>query len=89
MYVLPVQSCHCDGRRNPMQCKALARRMGVSVHALIAILLCILTILGMSFSLLFSFTFHLILVTFLIFHCTCWLLHHKCLLITFVKPFLF
>ncbi|XP_028325233.1 cadherin-5 [Gouania willdenowi] len=42
---LAIKSCRCDGRRIPTQCKAGARRMGVSVHALIAILLCILTIL--------------------------------------------
>ncbi|KAL6102209.1 cdh5 [Pungitius sinensis] len=42
---LAIKSCRCDGRRVPTQCKAGARRMGVSVHALIAILLCILTIL--------------------------------------------
>lgn len=41
-----LQSCRCDARRIPTQCKAGARRMGVSVHALISILLCILTILG-------------------------------------------
>lgn len=42
---LTIKSCRCDARRIPTQCKAGARRMGVSVHALIAILLCILTIL--------------------------------------------
>ncbi|XP_035518944.1 cadherin-5 [Morone saxatilis] len=42
---LAIKSCRCDARRSPTQCKAGARRMGVSVHALIAILLCILTIL--------------------------------------------
>lgn len=42
---LPIKSCRCDARRIPTYCKAGARRMGVSVHALIAILLCILTIL--------------------------------------------
>ncbi|XP_054874408.1 cadherin-5 [Amphiprion ocellaris] len=42
---LAIKSCRCDARRIPVQCKAGARRMGVSVHALIAILLCILTIL--------------------------------------------
>ncbi|XP_034040645.1 cadherin-5 [Thalassophryne amazonica] len=42
---LTVKACRCDGRRIPTQCKTGARRMGVSVHALIAILLCILTIL--------------------------------------------
>ncbi|XP_070697470.1 cadherin-5 [Pempheris klunzingeri] len=42
---LAIKSCRCDARRIPTQCKASARRMGVSVHALIAILLCILTIL--------------------------------------------
>uniref|UniRef100_A0A8C9ZA30 Cadherin-5 n=1 Tax=Sander lucioperca TaxID=283035 RepID=A0A8C9ZA30_SANLU len=42
---LAIKVCVCDARRIPTQCKAGARRMGVSVHALIAILLCILTIL--------------------------------------------
>ncbi|XP_068184451.1 cadherin-5 [Antennarius striatus] len=42
---LAIKSCRCDNRRIATQCKAGARRMGVSVHALIAILLCILTIL--------------------------------------------
>lgn len=42
---LAIKSCRCDARRISTQCKAGARRMGVSVHALIAILLCILTIL--------------------------------------------
>uniref|UniRef100_A0A7N8YLK3 Cadherin-5 n=1 Tax=Mastacembelus armatus TaxID=205130 RepID=A0A7N8YLK3_9TELE len=42
---LPFFSCRCDARRIIKKCKADARRMGVSVHALIAILLCILTIL--------------------------------------------
>lgn len=42
---LVIKSCRCDARRIPTHCKAGARRMGVSVHALIAILLCILTIL--------------------------------------------
>ncbi|XP_030297998.1 cadherin-5 [Sparus aurata] len=42
---LAIKSCQCDARRIPTRCKAGARRMGVSVHALIAILLCILTIL--------------------------------------------
>ncbi|XP_041866187.1 cadherin-5 [Melanotaenia boesemani] len=42
---LAIKSCQCDARRTPTHCKAGARRMGVSVHALIAILLCILTIL--------------------------------------------
>nr|XP_046257264.1 cadherin-5 [Scatophagus argus] len=42
---LAIKSCRCDVRRIPTHCKAGARRMGVSVHALIAILLCILTIL--------------------------------------------
>lgn len=40
-----IKACRCDHRRVPTQCKAAALRMGVSVHALIAILLCILTIL--------------------------------------------
>ncbi|XP_029926702.1 cadherin-5 [Myripristis murdjan] len=42
---LHIKVCRCDARRVHTQCKAAARRMGVSVHALIAILLCILTIL--------------------------------------------
>uniref|UniRef100_UPI003AAEB9F5 cadherin-5 n=1 Tax=Centroberyx gerrardi TaxID=166262 RepID=UPI003AAEB9F5 len=42
---LPIKVCRCDARRVHTQCKAAALRMGVSVHALIAILLCILTIL--------------------------------------------
>ncbi|XP_068597556.1 cadherin-5 [Brachionichthys hirsutus] len=42
---LAIKSCRCDARRIATQCKAGARRMGMSVHALIAILLCILTIL--------------------------------------------
>ncbi|KAM9727869.1 cadherin-5 [Menidia menidia] len=42
---LAIKSCRCDARRVPIQCKAGARRTGVSVHALVAILLCILTIL--------------------------------------------
>lgn len=42
---LAIKSCRCDSGRIPTECKAGARRMGVSVHALIAILLCILTIL--------------------------------------------
>lgn len=40
-----IKACRCDHRRVPTQCKAAPLRMGVSVHALIAILLCILTIL--------------------------------------------
>lgn len=40
-----IKACRCDHRRIPTQCKAGTQRMGVSVHALIAILLCILTIL--------------------------------------------
>ncbi|XP_053189581.1 cadherin-5 [Scomber japonicus] len=40
-----IKVCQCDGQRNDLVCKALARGMGVSAHALIAILLCILTIL--------------------------------------------
>ncbi|XP_040905098.1 cadherin-5 [Toxotes jaculatrix] len=43
--LLAVKLCRCDAKRVPTQCKASARRMSVSVHALIAILLCILTIL--------------------------------------------
>uniref|UniRef100_A0A673CT81 Cadherin-5 n=1 Tax=Sphaeramia orbicularis TaxID=375764 RepID=A0A673CT81_9TELE len=42
---LAIKACRCDARRVPTQCKTAALRMGVSVHALIAILLCILTIL--------------------------------------------
>ncbi|XP_017287281.1 cadherin-5 [Kryptolebias marmoratus] len=42
---LAIKLCQCDARRNPGPCKAGAQRMGVSVHALIAILLCILFIL--------------------------------------------
>ncbi|XP_045926611.1 cadherin-5 [Micropterus dolomieu] len=42
---LAIKSCRCDARRVYTHCKAGARRMGVSVHALVAILLCILTIL--------------------------------------------
>ncbi|XP_056147578.1 cadherin-5 isoform X2 [Lampris incognitus] len=42
---LPIKVCRCDARRVQTQCKAATLRMGVSVHALIAILLCILTIL--------------------------------------------
>lgn len=41
-----LQSCRCDAGRRQPQCKPSHQRMGVSVHALIAILLCILTILG-------------------------------------------
>ncbi|KAJ0066811.1 hypothetical protein NL108_002862 [Boleophthalmus pectinirostris] len=40
-----IKACHCDHSRKQSHCKAAARRMGVSVQALIAILLCILTIL--------------------------------------------
>lgn len=42
---LAIKACRCNARRVPIQCKTAALRMGVSVHALIAILLCILTIL--------------------------------------------
>ncbi|KAM6956648.1 cadherin-5 [Aplochiton taeniatus] len=44
---LSIKVCVCDReQRIPTQCKTMAHlRMGVSVHALIAILLCILTIL--------------------------------------------
>ncbi|XP_061693295.1 cadherin-5 [Syngnathoides biaculeatus] len=42
---LVIKACRCDGRRIPTHCKAVAQKMGVSVHVLIAILLCILTIL--------------------------------------------
>lgn len=42
---VPIKVCRCDNMRIHAQCKAAALRMGVSVHALIAILLCILTIL--------------------------------------------
>ncbi|KAM3606075.1 uncharacterized protein V6R79_010291 [Siganus canaliculatus] len=41
---MAIKSCRCDAKRIPTQCKA-GRRVGVNVHALIAILLCILTIL--------------------------------------------
>lgn len=44
-----LQACRCDARRIPTQCKAVAQKMGVSVSVLIAILLCILTILGKIF----------------------------------------
>ncbi|KAM8851698.1 cadherin-5 [Synchiropus picturatus] len=37
--------CQCDSRRIPTRCKALPRKIGVSVHVLVAILLCIVTIL--------------------------------------------
>lgn len=40
-----IKACRCDHRRVQIECKAAALKMGVSVHALIAILLCILTIL--------------------------------------------
>ncbi|XP_015236871.1 PREDICTED: cadherin-5-like [Cyprinodon variegatus] len=40
-----IKSCQCDANRVYSKCKASKLRMGVSVHALIAILLCILTIL--------------------------------------------
>ncbi|KAM4730175.1 LOW QUALITY PROTEIN: cadherin-5 [Anableps anableps] len=42
---LQIKSCQCDAKRVFSRCKASKQRMGVSVHALIAILLCILTIL--------------------------------------------
>lgn len=42
---LLIKSCQCDAKRLISKCKASKQRMGVSVHALIAILLCILTIL--------------------------------------------
>ncbi|XP_008288502.1 cadherin-5 [Stegastes partitus] len=42
---MAIKSCRCDARRAALQCKVGAPRMGVSVHALVAILLCILTIL--------------------------------------------
>ncbi|XP_035981797.1 cadherin-5 [Fundulus heteroclitus] len=42
---LQIKSCQCDAKRVFSKCKASKLRMGVSVHALIAILLCILTIL--------------------------------------------
>ncbi|XP_045081009.1 cadherin-5 [Coregonus clupeaformis] len=42
---LPIKVCRCDNKRIHTQCKAAQLKMGVSVHALIAILLCILTIL--------------------------------------------
>ncbi|CAL8254545.1 unnamed protein product [Lota lota] len=42
---VPIKVCRCDSRRSHTQCKAAALRMGVSIHALIAVLVCILTIL--------------------------------------------
>ncbi|KAM9847979.1 cadherin-5 [Aulostomus maculatus] len=42
---LAIKVCRCDARRIPTKCKTVAQKMGVSVHVLIAILLCILTIL--------------------------------------------
>ncbi|MEQ2246313.1 hypothetical protein ILYODFUR_037058, partial [Ilyodon furcidens] len=42
---LSIKSCQCDAKRVYSKCKASKLRVGVSVHALIAILLCILTIL--------------------------------------------
>ncbi|XP_004076995.2 cadherin-5 [Oryzias latipes] len=42
---LAIKSCRCDAGRITKYCKPGARRMGVSFHALIAILLCIITIL--------------------------------------------
>ncbi|MEQ2298742.1 hypothetical protein AMECASPLE_008505, partial [Ameca splendens] len=42
---LQIKSCQCDAKRVYSKCKASKLRVGVSVHALIAILLCILTIL--------------------------------------------
>ncbi|KAJ7985939.1 hypothetical protein DPEC_G00345660 [Dallia pectoralis] len=42
---LPIKVCRCDNNRRHNHCKAAQLKMGVSVHALIAILLCILTIL--------------------------------------------
>ncbi|KAK2824591.1 hypothetical protein Q5P01_021766 [Channa striata] len=42
---LPIKLCQCNAQRISTNCKADAQIMGVSVHALIAILLCILTIL--------------------------------------------
>ncbi|TKS86084.1 Cadherin-5 Vascular endothelial cadherin [Collichthys lucidus] len=42
---LAIKSCRCDANRMITQCKASPVTMGVSVQALIAILLCILTIL--------------------------------------------
>lgn len=42
---LPVKVCRCDRNRIHSQCKAAQLKMGVSTPALIAILLCILTIL--------------------------------------------
>ncbi|KAF6737416.1 Cadherin-5 [Oryzias melastigma] len=42
---LAIKSCRCDAGRISKYCKPGARRMGVSFHALIAILLCIITIL--------------------------------------------
>ncbi|XP_054879388.1 cadherin-5 [Poeciliopsis prolifica] len=42
---LQIKLCQCDTKRIFSRCKASMQRMGVSIHALIAILLCILTIL--------------------------------------------
>ncbi|XP_062326579.1 cadherin-5 [Osmerus eperlanus] len=42
---LPIRVCRCDRNRIHTQCKAAHLKMGVSTPALIAILLCILTIL--------------------------------------------
>ncbi|KAG7218503.1 hypothetical protein INR49_020362 [Caranx melampygus] len=42
---VPIKVCRCDDSRLRRVCRASARRMSVSVHALIAILLCIVTIL--------------------------------------------
>lgn len=42
---LAIKACRCDARRVPTKCRTDALRMGVSVHALMAILFCILTIL--------------------------------------------
>lgn len=42
---LSIKSCRCNARRIYTECRAGARRMGVNVNALIAILICILTIL--------------------------------------------
>lgn len=47
---LPIKVCRCDNKRIHTQCKAAQLKMGVSVHALIVILVCILIILGESIS---------------------------------------
>ena len=43
---LHIRVCQCNGNRTAEYCKPHRRQVGVSVHALITILLCIVTILG-------------------------------------------